>query len=110
MQKPETESLPVSCVDREATKKDQPSNLELIPQDESSKIDKLPELEVTPEMINVVCFSYTANGPGQISFEEGEKIVIIQWNYAEGWAHTASLDGKKVGIFPQACIDNKAVI
>jgi hypothetical protein len=56
-------------------------------------------------MYATITMSFTAAGPGQLSFTKGTKIIIIDWNYGQGWAHVSSTDGKAVGIFPQAFIE-----
>ena len=63
-----------------------------------------PILEVTPDMIAKSMQTFHPKGPGQIGFEKEDSLIIINWNYADGWAHVASVDGKRVGIFPQALI------
>jgi hypothetical protein len=53
-------------------------------------------------MIATVTVDFDPMGPGQLKFNKAEKIIVIDFKYAEGWAHVSSMDGQRVGIFPQA--------
>jgi hypothetical protein len=59
-------------------------------------------------MIASVTHDFSTNGPGQVWFGRGDKLVVIEWKYSDGWAHVSSLDGKSVGIFLQAFIDRSS--
>jgi hypothetical protein len=55
-------------------------------------------------MIATVYIDFEPSGPGQLQFSKGDQLIVIDFAYSDGWAHVASLDGKRVGIFPQAFI------
>ena len=45
--------------------------------------------EVSHEMIATVIHDFHPNTNGQLGFNKGDKLVIIDWNFSEGWAHVS---------------------
>jgi len=43
--------------------------------------------EVSCEMISTVLHDFHPNTDGQLGFNKGDKLIIINWNYSDGWAH-----------------------
>jgi hypothetical protein len=38
-------------------------------------------------MISTVLHDFHPNTDGQLGFNKGDKLIVIDWNYSDGWAH-----------------------
>ncbi|KAI8922428.1 hypothetical protein DFJ77DRAFT_23990 [Powellomyces hirtus] len=63
-----------------------------------------PAPGIPPGTIVVALADYEGGGETQLSMTAGETFKVTKWDYGNGWAYGSSLDGSKVGVFPQTYV------